>query len=95
MPDVGGRHPAQLLVIQSVQNAASNERRDAEIALERAQMMGYSEVDLSVENFSSKPKNKTLRMSRHGLFHRSDRSVLRKDGVRTTEACAFPSSQEL
>jgi len=67
MPDVRGRQSAETLVIQSVQNAASNEWGDAKIALERAHMMGYSGVDLPVEDFSSEPEDKTLGMGRrHG-----------------------------
>jgi len=66
MPGVRGRQAAETLSIQSVQNAASNECRDAKITPQCAQMMGDSGVDLSVEDFSSKPKNKALRMGCHG-----------------------------
>ena len=71
MSNIGGRPKAEMLIVESVQNAASNEGGDAKIALEHAQMMIDLGVDLLVEDFSCKAEDKALRMGRHGVVDTS------------------------
>ena len=60
MPDIRSIPEAKMLIAEPIQNAASNERRDAKTALEQPQMMVDLWIDLFVEDVFREAQCKAL-----------------------------------